>query len=158
MKKCIMAFLVLLLITGCSGSGNNGNIDLDQADMMIPDLHLRTKKVNAWLVEKENSNRLNISGEIEIFPSSRYELDFLRLNEIQIFQQLRLISRIIPVSRFENSEFSNKSKILIFSTIKGVIASLKLDPNKPVEMVIVFEEAGDLLIHKINDISITRVE
>lgn len=156
MIKFITVFVGLILISGCSGSLNDGSIDFNQAELMIPELHLRTKKVNAWLVEKEKSNRLNISGEIEIFPSSRYELDFLRLKEIQIFQQLRLISRIIPVTRFINSEIANNSKILTFSTIKGVIASIELDPNKSVDLIIVFEEAGNVLIHKINDISIKR--
>lgn len=155
MKFFPIILMFILLFAGCSGSGNEVSTNFEQAEIMLQDLHLSTKEVNAWIVEKGKSSRLNISGKLEIFPSRKYELEFLRLKEVQIFQNSKIYSRVNPVSRFEDRENDQKSRFLLFSTIKGVIASSELNQSKPIDLIIVFEEAGELLIHKINNISLS---
>ena len=164
MKKLLIILLLAFgfLFSACSPTKEQRQgASIDTDELYNPDLKLKVKQVYSWLnlmpgPPEKNKARFHITGELEVLKSVKYELDFIRLHVVNIYQNDEFIYSIVPEVRVADDLSSTDSKYLIFSTVSGLHIEQKLDTEKPIDVKLIFKEGSDLYPYTVKDLKIEK--
>ncbi len=114
-------------------------------------------KINSWINLMPGTDpRFNISGEIEIKPkNSDYQLMDLLFTEIKIKQNGKTVYFIKPTVREETGKKDLRK--LLFSTIKGLSITPDLNPDKHIDVELIFDDDGDELKYVIRNVKVEKI-
>jgi PBP1b-binding outer membrane lipoprotein LpoB len=89
--KAILTIFLILFVTGC-GSSEEATINEEvktvaDEEIIVPDLKVDIKELYCWVdLMPGGPNRFQISGNLNVSESFKYELKFLKLKAVRIFQ------------------------------------------------------------------------
>lgn len=162
MKKYYLSVIILFaLLIGCSSEDLSKKSDakIDTEELYTPDLKVKFKEVYSWvnlMPGPDAKPRFNITGEIEILPSVKYDLKYMDLSLINIYQNDEMVYSIKPEVRIDKSRSTDKLKLIIFSTIKGLLLDAKLDMDATVDAKFIFDQDNDRYSYFIEGIKINK--
>ncbi len=162
MKKILaVVFILLLLIAGCSSDETikKGEKEFDTDELFSADLNVKFNEVFSWINMMPGPKaepRFNITGEIELYESDKYNLESIKLAIINIYQNDELIYSIKPEVRVDDNLSTDKMKFLIFSTIKGMLIENSLDTETVIDAKFIFGQDDDKYSYLIKNIKIDK--
>jgi len=161
LKNTFILIITLLFIFSCSATKVTKNTGDGEEEKYVEKetstiLKLDVNKLYAWLNLMPGSEpRFNISGDLDISFSKDYNLDNLKLKYVKVYQNNREIFYIQPTTRENKTKDSIKN--ILFSTLKGMILTPGFNPDKKVDVNLIFDDDGEELINSIKGIKVEKV-
>lgn len=159
-KKIIITVLSAIIFFSCTSEKKTMKDGIKDTDELTSvELNVKFNKVYSWINLMPGPNakpRFHITGELEVYKSGAYEIDKLNLTQINIYQNRELIYSIKPEVRQDEKLSKDKMRFLLFSTIRGLFVSEKLDTEKPVDAKFIFEYSDEMYSYYIKDIEIEK--
>jgi len=154
--KYFIALLFLILGNGCSSSlPEIKNADVEEKSIYENDLRINNRQIYCWVNKMPGDKpRFNITGELNIFDDSEYDIKTVTIKTIYIMQNNKVVYQFTPNME---SKFSGNLKTITFSTIKGMLLSLQLDTNKNVDIKILLADNSNEIDYFIQNITIEEV-
>jgi len=154
--KYLIVLFYLLFLNGCSSSLSNiKTIALNEESIYDNDLRINIKQIYCWINRMPGAKpRFNITGELNIFESSKFNFKNVTIKKIYIIQEGKEVYQFTP--KIETDFIENK-KSIIFSTIKGMLLSLQLNTSKNIDIKILLTDSNSKIDYFINNIAIEEV-
>lgn len=155
-NKNILLLTALLLFNFCSGSEiPKRTPDKIEAELFEQELNAEPLGTDCWINLMPNSEeRFFFSGKISIKPSVNYDFENIGLKKIIIEQKKKIIFEISPLVQ---EDTYNGKRIILYSTIKGLIVNPNLNPEQTIDAILVFAEGSDEYKYIISGIKIEKV-
>jgi hypothetical protein len=158
-KKCKILLvssisLLLLFFTGCSSSEEvtvkDKTTEIVEEEIIVPDLKLDVKEIYCWVdLMPGGPNRFQISGNVFVSDSYKYDLKYLKLKAVRIFQDDKQLFSIRPKVKLDENAIVEEGREFVFSTIKGLSINKDYNIDKSVDIKIIFEENDNLFEYDI---------
>ena len=137
--------MLLLFFFSCSSSEEvtvkDKTAEIVEEEIVVPDLKLDVKEIYCWVdLMPGGPNRFQISGNVFISDSYKYDLKYLKLKAIRIFQENKQLFSIRPKVKLDENAITSEGREFVFSTIKGLAIHKDYNIDKSVDIKIVFEE------------------
>jgi len=154
--KYFIAILFLIILNGCSSSlPEIKNAEVEEKSIYENDLRINNKQIYCWVNKMPGDKpRFNITGELNIFDDSEYNIKTVTIKTIFIMQDNKNVYQFTPNME---TKFSGNIKIITFSTIKGMLLSLQLDTSKNVDIKILLTDSANEIEYFIQNIVIEEV-
>jgi len=154
----LIIFLIIILIIGCSQTVKREAVNENEYEKIFHQgVNLEINKIYSWVnLMPGNSPRFHITGELNLLSSYKYEYESLKLKKIIVNQERQFIYSISPKIIQEELENQNKNSIT-FSTIKGLLMNEDLNIEKPIDIVLVFDDGEDEYLYSLENIKINKV-
>ncbi|PIQ10997.1 MAG: hypothetical protein COW71_01490 [Ignavibacteriales bacterium CG18_big_fil_WC_8_21_14_2_50_31_20] len=154
--KYFIAILFLIILNGCSSSlPEIKNAEVGEKLIYENDLRINNKQIYCWVNKMPGDKpRFNITGELNIFDDSEYNIKTVTIKTIFIMQDNKNVYQFTPNME---TKFSGNIKIITFSTIKGMLLSLQLDTSKNVDIKILLTDSANEIEYFIHNIVIEEV-
>jgi hypothetical protein len=157
-----LAFLLFLFLFGCGSSEEvtvkDETTEVIEEEIPVPSLKLDIKEIYCWVdLMPGGPNRFQISGNLFVADSYKYDLKFLKLKAVRIFQDDKLIFSIIPKIKFDQNSIRDEGKEFVFSTIKGLSINPDYNMDKNVDIKIIFEENNNSFEYNIQQQKVEKV-
>jgi len=154
--KYFIAILFLIILNGCSSSlPEIKNAEVGEKLIYENDLRINNKQIYCWVNKMPGDKpRFNITGELNIFDDSEYNIKTVTIKTIFIMQDNKNVYQFTPNME---TKFSGNIKIITFSTIKGMLLSLQLDTSKNVDIKILLTDSANEIEYFIQNIVIEEV-
>jgi len=154
--KYFIAILFLIILNGCSSSlPEIKNAEVEEKSIYENDLRINNKQIYCWVNKMPGDKpRFNITGELNIFDDSEYNIKTVTIKTIFIMQDNKNVYQFTPNME---TKFSGNIKIITFSTIKGMLLSLQLDTSKNVDIKILLTDSANEIEYFIHNIVIEEV-
>lgn len=159
MKNIIVKYLlilsIILLWNACSSSIPEViKVNPQEKESPIYDNNLRinTKQVYSWVNKMPGDKaRFNITGELLFFDDSDYDINNITIKKIFIIQNDVELYQFIP--KLETT-FSNNSKSILFSTVKGMLLSVQLDSDKSIDVKVILSDSNNEIEYFIKKVKV----
>lgn len=157
---CLMT--VIVIATGCTQSElpkKSTETKQEEAleEIYLSDIKLNVKKIYCWInLMPGAESRFHITGEFEILKSINYDLNFIKLSEVKIFQEGKILFNVNPKINSELKD-TRDNKLITFSTVQGLLVHPNLSVDKTIDMLLVFKENNDELTYQISELRIEKV-
>lgn len=159
-KKIIIAVLSAIFLFSCTSEKKTMKDDINDTDELTSvELNVKFNKVYSWINLMPGPNakpRFHITGEFEVYESGAYEIDKLNLTQINIYQNGEIVYSIKPEVRQDEKLSNDKMRYQLFSTIRGLFVSEKLNTEKPVDAKFIFEYYDKMYSYYIKDVEIEK--
>ncbi len=141
----ISSITLLLFFIGCSSTEEvtikDKTPEIVEEEIVVPDLKLDVKEIYCWVdLMPGGPNRFQISGNVFVSDSYKYDLKYLKLKAVRIFQDDKQLFSIRPKVKLDESAITHEGKEFVFSTIKGLSVHKDYNIDKNVDIKIIFEE------------------
>lgn len=153
-SKIVTAILIIgLSLISCSKSEKvqkDAEKEIPPKDTFEPTINLDVQKLTGWVNLMPNSGgKFNITGEIIIPPSQKYDQAELKLNEVKILQNKEVIYSLTPTTREKAVDNIPGGRGLIFSTIKGVSVSPNFNTDKTFDVELVLTQGDEEFVYRV---------
>lgn len=159
-KTKYLLIIAIVLLVACSSEEKLNKEKTDDADKETSystELNIKFHKIYSWvnlMPGPKAQPRFHITGEYEVFESSNYNYNQVKLGIINILQNDSLIYRIDPDIRINEKLVTDSSTYVIFSNPSALSPHPAMDRKKPIDAQFIFYSELDTLLHTINDITI----
>ena len=154
----ILGVLVLsiFLINGCSSSLPEIKVASGEEGAIYEnDLRINAKQIYSWINRMPGSKaRFHISGEIELLENSEYDIANTTIKKVKVIQNNATIYQFTPKSEMNSND---DKKSILFSTIRGLLVSVILDPEKSIDLEILLSDSANEVEFIIPNINIEEV-
>ena len=115
-----------------------------EEEIEVPEIKVDVNELYCWVdLMPGGPNRFQISGDVTVSDSYKFDLKFIKLKSIQILQNSKQIFSIRPKVKLEDNPITKEGKNFVFSTIKGLSLSPIYNIDLPVDVKIIFIENDD---------------
>lgn len=145
--------ITIVAFIKCSSTVQQKEIGEVEPEIIHKDeIQLNVKKVYSWINAMPGSKpRFHVTGELEIFDSSNYDIKNIKIVKVTILQDQKMIFMFTPKIK---EEMSSDAKILTFSTIRGLLVNAALDQKKAVDIVFDFDDGSTEIKYVIKNVNI----
>ncbi len=158
--KIVLTILLAVFLFSCTSEKKTMKDGVKETDELTSvELNVKFNKVYSWInlmPGPKAKPRFNITGEFEVYESGAYEIDKLNLTQINIYQKSEQIYSIKPEVRQDEKLSNDKMRYQLFSTIRGLFVSEKLNTEKPVDAKFIFEYYDKMYSYYIKDVEIEK--
>jgi len=154
----LIIFSIFILIIGCSQTVQREAVNENEYEKIFHQgVNLEIHKIYSWVnLMPGNSPRFHITGDFYLLSSYKYEYESLKLKKIIVNQERQFIYSISP--KIKQDELVNQNRYSItFSTIKGLLMNEDLNIEKPIDIVLVFDDGDDEYLYSLENIKINKV-
>jgi len=162
MKKrnlIILSFL-LLLIVGCSSSKETTvkeNETKELKEMFTQEVEADFSELTAWVNLMPNAgNKFHISGIVDVSENFKYDIQFIRLRDILIQQNDKVLYKISPIVQLDPELSTDTKKTFRFSTSSGLSLTPELNIEQPCVVEFHFYDGSDLYKYILENVLIEK--
>jgi hypothetical protein len=164
-KNIFTAILTIMLILFAVSCGSSEETTKDEEvksvideEIIVPELKVDIKEMYCWVdLMPGGPNRFQISGNLNVSDSYKYELKFLKLKAVRIFQNDKQIFSIRPKIKLDENSISEEGKSFVFSTIRGLSIHPEYKIDNPVDIKLLFEEDDEIFEYNIYKQKVEKV-
>ncbi|NOG98751.1 MAG: hypothetical protein HND52_12395 [Ignavibacteriae bacterium] len=158
----IITMMFILFLFNCGGSEETVKKEevktvIDE-EIIVPDLKVNIHEMYCWVdLMPGGPNRFQISGNLNVSDSYKYDLKFLKLKAVRIFQNNKQLFSIRPKVKLDENAITEEGKSFVFSTIRGLSINPEYKIDNPVDIRIIFEEDDELFEYNIYNQKVEKV-
>jgi hypothetical protein len=136
----ISTIVIILFIVGCSSQLPEIKKIDKVSNIYENNLRVNIKKVYAWInLMPGDKPRFHITGSVELFEDSKYELENVKIRKMNIIQSGNIIYNINPTVE---EEITGNKKVFTFSTIRGLLYTSILEREKSIDVELLFDDSA----------------
>jgi len=158
--KIILVVLLAVFLFSCTSEKKTMKDGVKETDELTSvELNVKFNEIYSWInlmPGPKAKPRFHITGELEVYESGAYEIDKLNLTQINIYQNSEVVYSIKPEVRQDEKLSNDKMRFLIFSTIRGLLITEKLNTNIPVDAKFIFEYDDNMYSYFVKDVKIEK--
>jgi len=120
-------------------------------------LRIYAKRIYVWINRMPGANRkdrLHVTGELDFFDDTHYNLKTIKIKEIKILQKDEIIYQFSPLTEVK---YVGEKKEILFSTVKGLLLSARMDTGKKIKLKIHLFDGENDMFFLIPDVKINEV-
>jgi len=154
----LFVFLIIVFIIGCSQTAQREAVNENEYEKIFhQDVNLEIREIYSWVnLMPGNNPRFHITGDFDLLSSYKYQYESLNLKKVIVNQERQFIYSISPKIKQNELESQNRYSIT-FSTIKGLLMNEDLNIEKPIDIVLVFDDGDDEYVYFLENIKINKV-
>ena len=121
------------------------------------DMKINSKRIYVWVNKMPgvgSKPRLHATGELDFFEDTHYNLKNIEIKKVSILQNNEIIYMFSPSTEVK---FEKNKKVILFSTVKGLLLSSQLDTKKKITLKILLSDGEEEINFFISDVEIHEV-
>ncbi len=148
-------FVSILMFVRCSTSVKQKEIGEVEIESPPKDeIILNVKKIYSWINAMPGAKpRFHVTGELEILDDPSYDLEQIKIIEVTILQDNRMVFMFKPKVK---EDIVNDTKIIIFSTVRGLLLNAALNEQKQIDIMIEFDDGSTTLKYIISKVNVEK--
>jgi hypothetical protein len=149
----LSVFILSIIINGCSSSlPEIKKVASTESSIYDNDLRINTKQIYSWINRMPGSKaRFHISGELELLENSKYDVANTTIKKVKIIQNNTTIYQFTPKSEIK---MENEIRVILFSTIRGLLVSTILESDKTIDVEIQLSDSANDFSYIITEVNI----
>ncbi|MDA3861717.1 MAG: hypothetical protein PF445_10860 [Melioribacteraceae bacterium] len=149
----LSVFILSIIINGCSSSlPEIKKVASTESSIYDNDLRINTKQIYSWINRMPGSKaRFHISGELELLENSKYDVANTTIKKVKIIQNNTTIYQFTPKSEIK---MENEIRVILFSTIRGLLVSTIFDSDKSIDVEIQLSDSANDFSYIITEVNI----
>lgn len=121
------------------------------------DINLELNKLYAWVnLMPGEQPKFHITGDVVILNEKNVISSETKLVRVKVFQNKNLHYIIKPTVRMNDEIKSESGNAILFSTIRGLSLNPGFNYEKPINLVLIFEENEKTYSYPVNDVKIDK--
>ncbi len=157
-KICPMLTLVLLFACSTSEKTRKETKSKEELkEIFTQEVRADFTELNVWVNLMPNSpNRFHISGIVKVSENFKYDINFIKLQDIVVQQNQKIIYNISPVVQLDPELSGEKIKIFRFSTTRGLEITPDLDIDKTCNLEFLFIDGSEVYPYLVDNVAIMK--
>lgn len=127
-------------------------------EIFTQEVRLDVKQLHAWVnLMPGSESRFHLSGELDIKNNFKYDMEFMILKKIEVFQNSNSIYIVKPTIQIDETLSSeNINKYIRFSTLRGILLDGMLNIDTSINLSLIFYDGKSEYVYKIENLIINR--
>jgi hypothetical protein len=157
LKIFLALFLVFMISCSSEKTVKEKEIPQKMDEIFQQEVIAEFTELNLWVNLMPNSDgKLHVSGIVGVNENFDYDINFIRLQDVVIKQDSKMLFMIKPIVQLDPNLSNNNKKIFRFSTSSGMSLNPEVDLNKNCDLEFHFYDGNKLYKYLVDNVKIEK--